>query len=875
MPSRTLLSRSPASLIESALCLWSRQVLKYPLLVLVCFVLLSAFSMLYTAENLGINTNTSEMLSSELPFQKNRKRLEQEFPQDAGVLIMVVEAPTPEETSIAASLLKQKLSQLKSNFKSVYIPTDNHFFRQQALLFLDIDELDELAEKLTNAQPFLGYLGQNFHLQGLFDIISQALSRQRDDLPMQLEPLLEQINQHVEQQLGGQHSSLSWQRLLASDKFKSETNRTIVLAKPIMNFDEILPAGSAIAVARDAIKHITAQYPSVSIRVTGEPALEHEEMESVTDGSIIAGIVSLILVCLSLISGLRSFKLLIATFLALILGLILTAGFATLSIGHLNLISIAFAVLYIGLGVDFAIHFCLQYRESMLQGLNQLDSLNHTIKTIGLSLFLCALTTSLGFLAFIPTDYSGVSEFGVISGGGMFIGLFVTITFLPAFLKVFASINIKPHSASSVPGCLVKIPAHHAWAIRLWAVILALIASLLIPKTVFDSNPVNMRNPASESVKTIRQLLLSHHDSPFALAALAENLPTAIQKAEAFAQLPSVHSAITLHDIVAPNQAEKIEIIEDLAFVLGNQLENYPQQVQNSQPQKAISTFILDTEKYLQQTPSANPPAILQKLLDNLDLLLAHQHADAASQQLQTSLLNLLPHTLQQLKSSLSATPYELADIPYEVSSQWIGQSGVYKVLITPEFDQNIPQNLHQFVTEVQTIDPAASGLPVADLASGVAVVDAFIEAFSGAIIAIFILLLLILKSLKHTLLVMGPLILASLLTGASSVIFNNPINFANIIALPLLMGMGVDSGIHILHRLKNAHSTPADILQSSTARGVFFSSLTTLFSFSSLAFVPHQGTASMGLLLAIGISFTLLCTLLVLPAFYGSRHLS
>ncbi len=174
-------------------------------------------------------------------------------------------------------------------------------------------------------------------------------------------------------------------------------------------------------------------------------------------------------------------------------------------------------------------------------------------------------------------------------------------------------------------------------------------------------------------------------------------------------------------------------------------------------------------------------------------------------------------------------------------------------------------------MADVTAVAPTASGLPVADQASGDAVVNAFIEAFSAALIAIFILLLLIFRNLKHTLLIMGPLLLAGLLTGAANVLLNNSFNFANIIALPLLLGMGVDSGIHILQRLKSGH---ANILESSSARGVFFSSLTTLCSFSSLAFTPHQGTASMGILLAIGITFTLLCTLIVLPAFYGKPRL-
>jgi len=228
---------------------------------------------------------------------------------------------------------------------------------------------------------------------------------------------------------------------------------------------------------------------------------------------------------------------------------------------------------------------------------------------------------------------------------------------------------------------------------------------------------------------------------------------------------------------------------------------------------------------------------------------------------------------MNRLRTSLTAKPYQLADLPNYILSHWLSPNGLYKILIMPEEDQNKIENLKQFVSEVQEAAPSSSGLPVADQASGVAVVNAFIEAFTGAVVAIFLLLLIILRDIKSTFLVIGPLLLAGLLTGATNVLLNNTFNFANIIALPLLMGMGVDSGIHIMHRLKSGLSCNKEILQSSTARGVFFSSLTTMCSFSSLAFTPHVGTASMGLLLAIGIFFTLVCTLIVLPAFYGQRN--
>lgn len=864
-----------SSLFDKFLCWWGTQVLRFPWFLILFTLVLSAASIHYTAENLGINTNPSELISPDLPFQKNRLRIEAEFPQDAGVILLVVDALTPEETTQTANSLTQSLSAQPDAFSSVYVPTENDFFKQQAFLFLEQNELEELGDKLTDAQPFIGYLAQNYHLEGLFDIISQALQNTDQNLPMNLDPLLLSINDAVTHQLNGQPYRLSWQNLLTVNKLKSEKNRTLVIARPVLNFDEILPAEHALTTARKTINLIMQENPGVRIRITGEPALEHEELESVTEGAVIAGIVSLILVCTSLWMGLRSFKLLLATFIVLILGLILTAGFATISVGHLNLISIAFAILYIGLGVDYAIHVCLHYREYRAEGLGNNESIIKSIQDVGFSIFLCALTTSIGFLAFIPTDYSGVSELGVISAGGMFIGMAISLTLLPAILSILSVKNAQPIRSATSMGSWSTFPFRYSTLIRVFSIIIALLSGFLLTKLVFDSNPINLRDPNSESVSTIKELLSSQNDSPFALTSLAPNLESAAQLAHRLEQLPSVHNAIFLNSLVAENQDEKLEIIEELDLILGNQLNNFDSALKQGNSKQALISFNAVLSEILQQESLNAPRTTLEQLQGNITLLINSPN-DLGSEPydvLEKNILGLLPYTMDRLKSSLTAAPYQLTDIPDYLRQHWVSKNGLYKILITPEHDQNKVENLKQFVLEVQTAAPSSSGLSVADQASGTAVVQAFIQAFSGAIVAISLLLLIILRNVKETLLVIGPLLFSALLTVAANVLLDNAINFANIIALPLLMGMGVDSSIHIMQRLKSGLANHNEILQSSTARGVFFSALTTLCSFSSLAFTPHVGTASMGLLLAIGIFFTLLCTLIVLPAFYGNKN--
>lgn len=574
--------------------------------------------------------------------------------------------------------------------------------------------------------------------------------------------------------------------------------------------------------------------------------------------------------------GLRSVRLLLATLAALIAGLLLTAAFATVAIGHLNLISVAFAVLYIGLGVDFATHLCLHYRECCGQGMDADQALLRSMALVGPSLLLCALTTAVGFFAFIPTDFKGVSELGIIAGAGMFIGLGVSLSLLPALLKILSARPLPAQSSPPLPHWLYVFPFRHARAIRVGASLLAVVAGLSLAGVRFDSASINLRDPQSPSVISFKQLLRSSADSPFAISALAASLEQANELAGRFASLPDVHQAITLSDLVPEQQAEKLALIDNLNLILSVRFERFA----GGHAPSDIRAALLKLQDSLQQAGAQPSPSLngerLAALHNHVDAFIRRadsaEQPSAAYQTLETSLLTLLPHTLSMLRDNLAASPVMLDDIPHNLRRHWIGATGDYRVLVTPAHDLNDPERLQQFVSQVMATHPAVFGLPIGDVTSGEAVVDAFIQAFSGALVLIVLLLWLITRSLAATLLVMTPLLLAALLTTACNVWLDNPFNFANIIVLPLLLGIGVDSGIHIVQRMRQRPEDTDEWLHSSSARGVFFSALTTLCSFTSLAFNTHQGTASMGLLLAVGIVLTMGCSLLVLPALTAKR---
>ncbi|MDD2863268.1 MAG: MMPL family transporter [Methylococcales bacterium] len=861
--------------ISSRLSHWcEQQIVHFPWLIIFFALLLCAGSGYYTYGHLSVNTNTAEMLSPDLPFQQNQRKIDTAFPQDAYTTLFVIDGNSPEEAAQSASNALNLIQSKTDHFSSAYIPTDNAFFRQQALLYLDTPDLETVAKQLTDAQPFIGFLAQNYSLGGLFDVISQALNETQNTLPMDLNPLLQAVDNTISAQLDGKPQSLSWQNLLANNKLSEEATRILIIAKPIVHFDEMLPVEDAQNTAHEIADTIMAQNPNVRVRITGETALEHEELETVSNGATLSGVLSLVLVFVAQWIGVRSFRLVVITYIVLVMGLILTAGFAALSVGHLNVISIAFATLYIGLGVDYAVHICLYYRERKARGYSNLEAIHHSLKGVGGSLFLCALTTALGFLAFIPTDYAGVSELGIISGGGIFIGLLISLTVLPALFCILPVNNPEPIHSKFAPQFIVTFPFHFSKSIRIVSILLAIGACGVLTKLTFDANPINLRDPKSESVSTIKDLLKSKNDSPFAVTGLARNLDDANALAAKMKTLSSVHEAITLSSFVAENQDEKLAILEDLNLMLGNQLENFNATLpQNHNQRDALVKLNEQLKKAISDNTKNAPIETLTKLQNHVEMFLNnHTGEPEIYSQLEKNVLGLLPYTLERLRTSLSARAFELKDISDDIRSHWVSEDGFYKVLITPAKDQNVEANMKEFVAQIQSVDNSVSGLPIANEMGGVAVVKAFLQAFGGAFMAITLVLWAIYRSFKHMAIVIAPLMLAALLTGATNVLLDNPFNFANVIALPLLLGMGIDSSILIMHRLHFNLSENENLLHSSTTRGIIFSSITTLCSFSSLAMTAHQGMASMGLLLSIGLFFTVICSLIVLPAWSGKR---
>ena len=852
-------------LIDAAAAAWRRTLVcwvglagRFALWVVLAAGVLTAATGVYVAENFRIDTSITDMLSPELPFREQSRALSEAFPQFSDNIAVVIDGDTPDLADDGAASLAELMRERPDLYGGVHDPAGDPYFRRNGLLYLDEGELSDLGDRLAEAQPYLGKLWRDPSLGGLGDMLGLAIDEILRDTgpppPIELDTMLNAMAEVAEAQARGQFRHLSWRNLMTGEE---GGKRRILLIQPALDFGSLRPAEKAM----ESIRRLAAEAGldpdnGLRVRLTGSAALATEELQSVEEGMGLAAVLSLALVIGLLFAGLGSARLALAVLITLVMGLVWTAGFAFAAIGQLNLISVAFAVLFIGLSVDFGIHFGLRYKEGIDQGRDHRPALAEAADGVGGALTLAAVTAAIAFYSFSATDYLGLAELGQIAGTGMFIALFTNLTVLPALL------SLAPLAASGgkgKPHGLVRGPAR---AVAAGSLALGLAAAMAAPGARFDFDPLNLKNPETESVSALFDLMEDSRTGPYSITVLSPDLDAARDLARRLDRLDLVEGAETLADFVPANQDEKLDIIASMALFLTPALVARPTELP-ARDRPADAALLLGKLRLLGALPGGGAPAAARRLEAALSAL-AGPGADQALADFETRLLSALPGRLDALRRSLDAGPVALGDLPDGLRQRGVAADGCARITVYPKENLHDREALERFVVAVRGLAPGATGSPVVILEAGNTVVAAFRDAAVIAVVSIALLLAVLLRSPRDIFLVFAPLALAALLTIAASVLFDLPFNFANVIVLPLLFGLGVAGAIHLVLRERDEG---AGAMATSTPRAVVFSALTTIGSFGAIALSSHPGTSSMGILLTIAISLTLACTLVVLPA--------
>ena len=740
------------------------------------------------------------------------------------------------------------------------------------MLYLDIDDLWKVDERLTEAEPFLGTLSRDPSLRGLFSVLEQAfdepLSSAHQDL---LTTIFDGISDIIEAQMEGKASKPFWRNELIDEAITSkDLYRSFILVQPRLDFTSLQVGGGGLEIIRNLASELQTDGPhGVRIRLTGKVALSDDELGSVPQGAGLATITSFSLVLLILLTGLRSSRMVGAILLTLIVGLLWTAALATWAIGHVNVISICFPVLFIGLGVDFGIQFGMRYREECEKGKTSASALQDAAMGVGPSLTLAAVTAAISFFSFVPTGYKGLAELGLIAGGGMFIALLANLTFLPALLSLFPlALPLKRGKNGALWWLGSWMVGHKRITLSITLATL-LAACFLLPLAQFDFNPLHMKDPKLESVGTFLDLLNDPDATPYTISVLTRNLAEAEKLGKRLEQLEEVDKVITLASFVPSQQDEKLAIIEEMNLILQpitmpTEKRTPPTVAEQVETLEAFQHRITHPSKYGIGDRLSESMRRLDQSLNRLKT--TPGWPDLTLTELQKRLLADLPRNLERLRNLLSAGPVTLKDLPQNLQELYIAPDGRARLEVFP--NQNLADNiaLRQFVGAVQAVAPNATDTPVALLEGGQVVFNSVIQATIITLIGAIIVLLAALGRIRDAMLVMLPLIMATVLTVASTVVVDVPLNLANIIAIPLLFGLGIAFGIYLMLRKRSGVDFDT-LFHSSTPKAVLFSALTTMASFGTLVFIDHRGTASIGLLLTIALTAALVCTLVVLPA--------
>lgn len=838
-------------------------------LVLLAGVALAAAAGVYSQRNFAINTDVATLISPNLDWRKREIDFEKAFPGRNDSILAVVEAPTPELSRQAAAALEKRLLPQTDRFIWIRRPGGGPFFDNNGLLFLPTPEVAKQAGQLASAAPLFDILVDDPSLRGLTGVLefglagSQRGQYSRDSMARPLNLVAET----VEKVAANKPATFSWKELSGNEPLTEADKRTLLMMRPVLDFKALEPGGAATEAIRKAAQdaNLAGQY-NAKVRLTGPVPIANDEFATVQEGALVTHTGTVLIVLFILWLALKSPKIIAAVFITLVIGLSVTTAVGLMLVGAFNLISIAFFVLFVGLGVDFGIQYSVRYRAERHEK-DELDSaLKKAAEYSAIPITLAAVATAAGFLSFLPTDYKGVSELGKIAGAGMIIAFVAAITVLPALLKIF-----NPPGEAEPLGFKSLAPVdsfleRHRVGVVAATLGVAVLGLPLLYFLQFDFNPMNLRSAKVESVATYLDLRRDPNTGTNAVEVLAPSVAAAKEIQARLAKIPEVSRTISLDTFIPEDQPAKLAIIHKAAASLNPILNETSRGAAPSDEENVAA--LKGAVDSLRKTAGDDkgPGAVAARRL--ADALAKLAQADKAMRdKAETTFISPLNVALDQVRSLLKAQPVSVKTLPHDILADWTSSDGRTRVEAQPKGDPNDNDTLRSFAAAVLNVEPTAIGGPISILKSGDTIVSAFIQAGGWALLSIAILLWIVLKRIGDVLLTLVPLVLAGVVTLEICVLIGLPMNFANIIALPLLLGIGVAFKIYYVTAWRAGQT---DLLQSSLTRAIFFSALTTATAFGSLWLSSHPGTSSMGKLLALSLVTTLAAAVLFQPALMG-----
>jgi hopanoid biosynthesis associated RND transporter like protein HpnN len=636
---------------------------------------------------------------------------------------------------------------------------------------------------------------------------------------------------------------------------------------------------------RELAAQTQAEVPGVNVGVTGEPVLEFDEMAQSQHDTTVATIVSLVLVALIFIYGYSESGRPIKATICLIVGLAYTMAFATLAVGHLNILTITFLPMLIGLAIDFGVHLVTRYEEELRHGKTEPAALEKAMVYTGQGIFTGCFTTAGAFLAMYFTDFKGIKEMGIISGGGLLICLVPMMTLLPVLL-LRGRQNVLDHTFPQEiekRARLERIWLERPLLVSGLTAALCLVSLARFKAVHFDYNLLHMQTKGLPAVVFEQKLINSAEKSVLYCAVIARSLNEALELETRITNLPAVGSVDSMARYLSEDQTRKLQLVgeikQELAPIRFAQLDHDPVNV----PELSRTLWILHgylglAMKEVSQEKDPSDNGQNKELYDNLESLRGSieqvrqrmfNDPPQATRKLaafQQALFADIRDTFEALQNQDDRERLRAEDLPPALRHRFVSKSGkLYLLQVYPREDVWQRDKQEQFVKQLQKIDPDVTGTPVQLYYYTTLLKNSYVEAAWYSLAAIALLVFIHFRSLTCVILSLLPVAVGTIWMVGFMGWFGVPFNPANIMTLPLVIGIGVTSGIHILNRY--AEERKPSILAKSTGKAVFVSALTTIVGFGSLMLAKHQGIASLGCVMAVGTTTCMVAALTFLPA--------
>lgn len=862
-------------------------------------VLLFAASVLYTVRYLEFDTARSNLVGPNKKYHQNFLRFKKEFPTQDD-LVVVVESEDTEKNRQFVERLGAKLDAETNLFRMVFYKGDLKMLGAKALLFVPPEDLAELKQTLHDYRPFIEQFTRTTNLVSFFDMVNTQFrtakreqSAETDSLIKAL-PALERIVTQAAASLRrpgvppspGLNALFDAGEEAQQHEYITFDNGRLYLLTAQAPREDL--NGAAVDRLRELVEQTRVEVPGLNVGLTGEPVLERDEMLQSQKDTTKASIVSLILCALIFIYGYQETGRPVKATICLVVGLAYTLAFATLVVGHLNVLTITFVPILIGLAIDFGVHLVTRYEEELRHGKSEAEALTKAMVFTGQGIFTGALTTAGAFLAMSLTNFKGIQEMGVICGGGLVVCLLPMMTLLPVLL-LRGRQNVLDHELGDQMETRARI--ERLWLQRpvivtLVTVVLCGLAVWQLRKVKFDYNLLNMQSQGLPSVVFERKLISATSSTNTTQRSIlfgvvvADSLDHAAELEARLKALPVVSGVDSISQFLQEDQTGKLPVIGEIKQSLSSLQFRNPDAKPADVPALSLSLYSL--QGYLgaaNKEVSSEEPELSRRLLSlreaietlrkemlrgSAERVEAHSHKLGAFQR---ALFNDLRETFEVLRNQDNRERLRIEDLPDALRHRFVGVTGKYLLQVYPREKMDLWQRDDQraFIKEVRQIDPNVTGTPVQLYEYTTLLKDSYVEAAWYALGAIAMLVLLHFRSLASVVLALVPVVVGSIWLGGLMGFADVPLNPANIMTLPLVIGIGVTNGIHILNRF-NEERQPG-ILAKSTGKAVLVSGLTTIAGFGSLVLAEHQGIRSLGYVMATGVATCMIAALTFLPA--------